>query len=147
MAKRTGECRDCGATIVSGERGRVPWRCDGCKKVAQAAAYDRWAVANPERRRALDRRYKAQARYGLTPDEINERAATQGGCLICGSQLPRGVGRWHVDHDHACCSGHYSCGACVRGVLCSPCNMGLGQFRDDPEVLRRAADYIESYRR
>lgn len=49
-----------------------------------------------------------------------------------------------VDHDHSCCPGNRSCGECVRGVLCSRCNVGLGMFRDNPSYLRLAADYLES---
>lgn len=56
----------------------------------------------------------------------------------------------HIDHDHDCCDfppnkGKQSCGQCVRGWLCSPCNRSLGALRDCPERLRGLADYIESF--
>ena len=57
--------------------------------------------------------------------------AAQGGlCAICMTAPAN-----HVDHDHA--SG------AVRALLCFNCNGGLGQFKDDPDVLRAAADYVE----
>jgi hypothetical protein len=44
----------------------------------------------------------------------------------------------HLDHDHA--GGH------LRGLLCLSCNQALGHFRDDPALLRRAAEYVERTR-
>ena len=60
-------------------------------------------------------------------------AEQNGLCAIC--QTAAAV---HVDHDHE--SG------AVRSLLCFNCNGGLGQFRDDPVVLRAAADYVEQHR-
>jgi hypothetical protein len=57
-------------------------------------------------------------------------------CNICDTRDSRG--RWgglHIDHDHAT--------GVVRGVLCNDCNLGLGRFRDEPALLRKAADYLE----
>jgi hypothetical protein len=31
----------------------------------------------------------------------------------------------------------------VRGILCDLCNLGIGNFHDAPERLRRAADYLD----
>lgn len=50
--------------------------------------------------------------------------------------------RLAVDHDHACCPGHYSCGKCVRGLLCQDCNIAAGKLRDDPDVMLALAFYV-----
>jgi hypothetical protein len=62
-------------------------------------------------------------------------AALGGGCAICGQECPTGR-RLAVDHDHS--TGSY------RGLLCCNCNHALGHFRDQPDLLRRAADYLEA---
>lgn len=87
-------------------------------------------------------------RYGLTPDTFAELVAAQEDrCAICGTTKPGGQGRWHVDHDHLCCGTRKSsCGQCVRGLLCSRCNIGIGNLRDDPAIIRAALDYITTYR-
>lgn len=57
-------------------------------------------------------------------------------CELCGS--PPGARRLHIDHDH-------TTGA-LRGLLCHGCNVGLGYFKDDPELLERAAEYLRKPR-
>lgn len=86
--------------------------------------------------------YRMSKRYNLPTDRIVEMIL--GGCRICGFKADL-----HVDHDHTCCdfkaSSVRSCGECVRGVLCGPCNRGLGHFRDRPDLLRAAAEYLEEF--
>lgn len=148
MAKRTGKCRECGAIVTSGERGLIPWRCGPCKRLAQTRAYWRWAEANPDARLAAHRRTKLKARFGLSEGQLAAMVEAQGDrCALCGTETPGGAGRWHIDHDHACCSGKRTCGECIRGLLCNNCNMGLGQFKDDPDLMRRAAEYVERFRK
>ncbi|WP_246630091.1 endonuclease VII domain-containing protein [Modestobacter lapidis] len=80
------------------------------------------------------RTYHLTRRYGITADEADHLLEAQGGlCAIC-----RTAAAGHVDHDHV--TGR------VRQLLCFNCNGGLGQFRDDPVVLRAAADYVERHR-
>lgn len=58
-----------------------------------------------------------------------------GRCAICGTLEEDVPGkRLHLDHDHQ--SGR------VRGLLCTNCNTGLGQFKDDPERLLAAIRYL-----
>lgn len=63
-------------------------------------------------------------------------------CLICGISSEEHGRRFNVDHDHRCCPGLGSCGKCIRGLLCSDCNLGLGAFKDNPDSLRKAAIYL-----
>ena len=72
--------------------------------------------------------------------------AAQGGrCAICDSPTPTGRGGFHIDHDHSCCPGSKTCGQCNRGLLCSKCNTGLGQFGDNVKTLQAAAAYINQW--
>lgn len=59
-------------------------------------------------------------------------------CAVCKLTDPKGVGSWHVDHDH-------NTGA-VRGLLCHHCNLLLGHAADDPERLRQAIHYLVAWR-
>jgi hypothetical protein len=69
--------------------------------------------------------------------------ASQGGrCAIC--DAPSGKRRFHIDHDHSHCSANQGCDECVRGLLCSPCNTGLGMFSDNADRLRSAIAYMET---
>lgn len=53
-----------------------------------------------------------------------------GVCEICGE-----AGKICLDHCHA--KGHF------RGWLCNRCNLILGHAKDDPELLRKLAAYLE----
>lgn len=87
-------------------------------------------------------RCRSVSRYGLTAATYEAMLVEQGyRCAICPAS-PGSEEVFHVDHDHACCPGPRSCGACIRGLLCSRCNLGLGCFRDDPDRLLRAASYV-----
>lgn len=94
-------------------------------------------MATPAHKRKRQRDYSYHHRlrngYNLDPEKYHELVAK--GCGICGRpQRPRNK-RFQVDHNHK--TGE------VRGVLCPTCNSGLAKFRDNPDNLRAAADYLE----
>ena len=129
-----------------------------CKKCSHANAL-KWQHANPEKTAAMARSYrernpeKAKAaakkwyqankakkvfrtrlrRYGLTEEEYqNLLERSNNGCEICGEPFRATP---HIDHCHD--TGR------VRGLLCSHCNHGLGKFRNDPQLLRKAIRYLK----
>lgn len=83
-------------------------------------------------------------RYGLTPEEYIVMEKTQGGVCACCGEPEREKKRLSVDHDHSCCPGLYSCGKCIRGLLCTRCNKALGQFGDNVDLLENAVVYLKS---
>jgi hypothetical protein len=86
---------------------------------------------NVQKNHGSTRNYHLRERYGVTEAQVEEMVREQGGvCAIC---LERPAE--HVDHDHE--TGE------VRGVLCFTCNVGLGNFRDRPDLLDRAVHYLE----
>lgn len=55
----------------------------------------------------------------------------KGHCQICGKE--RGEDD-HADHVHP--------NGPLRGMLCRPCNLGLGMFKDNINILQRAIYYV-----
>lgn len=68
--------------------------------------------------------------HGLTRKEARDLKAEKA-CAICGENKTEIL---CVDHDHKT--------GVIRGVLCKKCNLGLGMFRDNPEYLATAIEYL-----
>ena len=94
--------------------------------------YDkRWRARNPTKSRSsyLKRTYKMSLR------EFEELKLIQGGrCAIC----LRVVKRLVIDHCHKTNK--------TRSLLCTTCNAGIGQFKDDIELLAQAIAYLERFK-
>jgi hypothetical protein len=56
---------------------------------------------------------------------------------ICKSPEAGGRGAFHADHDHQAME--------PRGVLCHNCNVALGNFQDNEEILIAAIEYIRKW--
>jgi hypothetical protein len=91
----------------------------------------KWRENHREQERVRNREY-----YRANQAQLKAKLLAKQGsvCAICGGN--RGKNALDLDHNHT--TGK------IRGLLCRPCNLGLGHFADTPEWLRKAADYIES---
>ena len=121
---RTSKCKKCSALYM-----REYYKRNPDKK-----------QANVERQRVRDARAgrKAYHRHGLSTEQFDLlRSKYNGKCWAC--QENEGTS---VDHDHNCCTGAWSCGKCVRGILCHHCNTALGLSGDSPERLIRLINYL-----
>lgn len=81
--------------------------------------------------RAVERRRRLRFLYKTTPEIIDAlKVLQQGLCAICQHE----TAVLHIDHCHE--------NNKVRGLLCGSCNRGLGMFKDNPELLKAAAEYL-----
>lgn len=142
-------CKKCGTSRPLGRFGiNKHGNPDGtCKDCLNAKKRERYANDADFRKRTLD--VQKMWKYGLSRERFDEMLRVQGGgCAVCGASEPGGKGEWHIDHDHSCCplpangSGR-TCGQCVRGLLCTGCNVGLGAFGDDIDRMAAAIDYLK----
>lgn len=102
-----------------------------------------WRRENKDRSKEYDHR-SGLRKHGCSVDQYEQLLHTQGGvCAICGGTNKNGR-RLSIDHDHRCCDGKFSCGSCIRGLVCEHCNYGLGHFRNSVDLLTKAARYIGS---
>jgi len=74
--------------------------------------------------------------YGLTLEDYEKMLEEQNNlCKIC-NEPETEKKSLAIDHDHNTGKG--------RGLLCSKCNKGIGLLRDNPELLRIAANYLQN---
>ena len=170
MAETKKPCYRCGKRKLLSEFHRAAHMKDGhrnickeCVKNYDAEKYEdnkingvlyertkrqyKWQRDNKVRRRQY-RRSALFRRYGITEEQYDEMWQEQEGCCaICGrhqDEFNRTINgeeviQWlAIDHDHE--SGK------VRGLLCKPCNVGIGSLQDDIAILASAIEYLEAHR-
>ena len=97
-------------------------------EIARLRASKHWHAKPQEERSKICNERRLSQRFKRTPEWYDETLETQSGhCAIC--SVEPGKRRFHVDHNHACCpcvGTRYTCGKCVRGLLCDACNTSLG---------------------
>lgn len=156
LSKTCSECNvekplDAFCKDKNGKFGRA-YQCRECRN----KRHSEWRKNNPDRIKELNEKHRETRRnYYQRPDvklrnrmryiektfgikyslyeELNEK---QGGlCAICGREETSAANTYlAVDHCHAT--------GIIRGLLCSACNIGIGLFREQIEILEKAKQYL-----
>lgn len=158
MSRFSGTCEWQGCASACTRRWCEEHRADGYKQQQRENHQRRkqdpdWAARNRETNRRYMRSVRSTwtdddrkaadyqrrlSKYGVTAEWYADQLERQTGrCAIC-NDVPTGKRPWHIDHCHD--TGQ------VRQLLCGQCNTGLGHMRDNPDILRAAAAYIERHR-
>lgn len=125
-------CKDC--------LGGTGPRTERQKKLSRLSSRRRRHRLGEAGKRAA-RLYLLGSLYGLTEKEYNLLLAAQGGvCAICKQPETKIVKRKTVA---SLCVDHNHVTGKMRGLLCTRCNLMVGNAEDNPDRLRQAANYLE----
>lgn len=115
------------------------YRCKSCDDKARKKSRD----DSPGTREGYRRRL-LMSKYGLSLEDYDLLLYSQDGrCAICKTDNPVGEGNSHSFKSYAFAVDHCHETGEVRGLLCNPCNRGLGFFKDSPQLLGNAQRYVE----
>ena len=119
-------CKDCSKEQVKEYRKKNPEKIKSLK--------EKYKETRKEIRKPTERRNHLKIKYGITEIEYEKMFNNQDGkCLLCDKKCD--YRKLHIDHCHS--TGK------IRGLLCSNCNLGLGNFKDNIETLKKAIEYLK----
>ena len=143
--------------IADPERSRArtkKWAAKNRDKIAayrvanrdrQAKHVSKWQAENRKHYNALQQRWRDENRaglrdkylrssYGINTEQYEAMWTAQAGlCAICHME-PRSGKRLFVDHCHETLK--------IRGLLCDDCNVAIGRFHDNPDLVFQAVEYL-----
>ena len=128
------KCKECAKTYVKKwvDEGRTEKYCPQCKISLPVYFFSKNSVGDGYQScckpcKSLNRRL---SKYGLSQEDFYDMAKSQDyKCAIC-----KETAILVVDHCHTT--------EAVRGLLCNPCNLALGLFKDETDRLLAAAKYL-----
>jgi hypothetical protein len=128
-------CRECQSKY--GEKHRQKPEV----KKARAKSHKEWRKKNPEKELFYSFDFLSK-QTGFTKEELYSAYNTrysqqQGRCAICGKYGSDEKRRFALDHNHTTNQ--------IRDVLCNSCNVALGSFNEDVELLEKAIVYLKKH--
>ena len=117
------QCRECWSSYMKEYYKRKPSQYNKHKKYVQEN----------------DIEYKrSYARHHISKEDFEKILKKYDGmCYACKEKNAT-----CIDHDHSCCDNRFSCGNCIRGVLCNWCNSALGHAQDRVDILEKLIGYL-----
>ncbi len=150
-----GLCEQCYKKLNARKHTQIanlaPICCQDCNKVKPEKACGlcgncyRKSIDNEDRklnRSTVARKRKLGTKFKITQQQYQSLLDAQGGHCACCPATHSGKGNGTgqkalaVDHDHK--TGQ------VRGLLCSKCNLSIGNAGDNPDIVQNWADYLRS---
>lgn len=122
------ECKDCSKKRSKRYREQNP---DKIKQMRE-----KYKERRKDIRYETDRKSYLKYKYNINEEIYNDMYQQRDGCCeICGKQIE--YRKLCVDHNHI--------NNKLRGMLCKSCNMALGLFTDNIDILKNAINYLERY--
>lgn len=130
------KCPICGELKERSEYYKWKSRQDGitayCKE-CMSRRNKNWVQENKETFAASMIASSRKTRFGITREDYAQMLVDQNNsCAICNKPIG-----WEAAVDHCHKTNK------VRGLLCRNCNLGLGGFKDDVEIIRKAIAYVK----
>ena len=131
-----------------GSKGQTIYKssCKACYNSKTLDTYNNLSKEEKYERNQINRinlgsdyfkRYRLNAKYGLTLEEYENMLDKQHNmCYICEVEFST-AWRPQVDHNH-------DTGA-VRKLLCKSCNTAIGHMREDVNIMSKAIEYIKEH--
>lgn len=136
-------CLVCNSSFLSNSPSQhkycsIKCRHEGKNKRQSTEKYSKYQSEYRKRNNRSVLKHRLKNWYGITIEQYDAMIISQGNkCFICSDTFESDI-KPCVDHKH---HGNHS----VRKILCSPCNLGLGGFKDNPDLLIKAAEYLRQF--
>jgi Recombination endonuclease VII len=154
-----GKCSRCGIELSLENSNpsialRRSGRCRGCDNARFKELYQKdpkkyndrgkkWIKDNWEKRKKINSNAVATyrfKRFGITQEQFDFKFEQQGGlCKICKKPMQRDVKNLRPCQDHNHVTGE------LRDLLCSSCNLLLGNCFENKEILASAIQYLQKH--
>jgi formate dehydrogenase maturation protein FdhE len=119
------------ATCRQGITGEIPTkRCRKCGEEKPIASFTLFSVTGSQGRRNTCKSCEAEMHKLRRKLKKANPTPPPGPCPVCGKHTVH----WVLDHSHTT--------SAFRGYICNDCNLGMGKFDDNPNIIYKAWRYL-----